>query len=184
MSIQENKILTHSGEAVFIIGNGFDIDIGLPTSYAKFAQSDYWPFRQPLDIPKATLSGYSHRSLHNTLHKAALDSNWFDIEQILTDYATINGTYNPKLAVSDNDLEVAKNDKETFNLLCKSLSDYLKSIQANELNQSSVAARILRVIIESRYFTKIFSFNYTDLKLIANHLDIESDFCIHICMAI
>ena len=176
MSVQENKILTHSREAVFIIGNGFDIDVGLPTSYAKFAQSDYWPFHKPVDNPKATPSGYRHRSLHNTLQKAALNSNWFDIEQILTNYATFNGAYDPKYGVSDNDLENAKIDKETFDLLCDSLSKYLKSIQTKELNKSSVAARVLHAIIESRYFTKIFSINYTDLKLIANHLDIESDF--------
>lgn len=176
MSIQRDKIFSHNGEAVFIIGNGFDIDIGLPTSYAKFAQSSYWPFSQPVDIPQATPFGNSHRSLHNTLHEAALDSNWFDIEQILTDYATIGGAYNPKCSISDNDLEDAKTDKETFDLLCDSLSAYLKSIQTNELKKSSVAARVLREIVESRYFTKIFSFNYTDLKLIANHIDIERDF--------
>lgn len=156
MSIQRDKILSHNGEAIFIIGNGFDIDIGLPTSYAKFAQSDYWPFRKPVDIPQTAPFDYSHRSLHNTLHEAALDSNWFDIEQILTDYATIDGAYNPKCVISANDLEDAKSDKETFNLLCDSLTTYLKSVQTNELRKSSVAARVLREIIESRFLPKFF----------------------------
>lgn len=28
---------------VFIIGNGFDLDLGLPTKYSDFAKSEYWP---------------------------------------------------------------------------------------------------------------------------------------------
>lgn len=28
---------------VLIIGNGFDLDLGLPTRYSDFAKSEYWP---------------------------------------------------------------------------------------------------------------------------------------------
>ena len=28
---------------VFIIGNGFDLDLGLSTKYSDFAKSKYWP---------------------------------------------------------------------------------------------------------------------------------------------
>lgn len=28
---------------VFIIGNGFDLDLGMNTRYSDFAKSEYWP---------------------------------------------------------------------------------------------------------------------------------------------
>ncbi len=28
---------------VFIVGNGFDLALGLPTKYSDFAHSDFWP---------------------------------------------------------------------------------------------------------------------------------------------
>lgn len=30
---------------VFIIGNGFDIDLGWKTQFSEFSKSDYWPKR-------------------------------------------------------------------------------------------------------------------------------------------
>ncbi|MBD5271821.1 MAG: hypothetical protein HDS42_00880 [Bacteroides sp.] len=176
MTIQRDKIFTRNGEAVFIIGNGFDIDLGLPSSYSEFAESEYWPFKNIVNITNSTPFNLNHRSLHNTLHNAALESNWFDIEYLLTKYATLDGTYTSKHVISSKILEDAKSDKSTFNMLCQSLSDYLKHIQTTQLNDSSVAAQVLRVIIDSRYFNYIFSFNYTDLKLLAKNIGIERDF--------
>lgn len=28
---------------ILILGNGFDLDLGLPTKYSDFANSEYWP---------------------------------------------------------------------------------------------------------------------------------------------
>lgn len=176
MGVVREKILLHNEDAVLVIGNGFDLDIGLPSSYSMFAQSNFWPFSESMEIAQSTPFNLGHRSLHNELHKAALESNWFDIEQLLTNYATLDGTYKQTDIITATSLEDAKIDKETYDILCNTLTDYLKTAQSNNLNSSSIAAKILKEIIESRYYTRIFSFNYTDLKLIAKNLGIERDF--------
>lgn len=32
-------------KVIFVIGNGFDMDLGWQTSYKSFAESDFWPFK-------------------------------------------------------------------------------------------------------------------------------------------
>ncbi|MBR6844887.1 MAG: hypothetical protein IKM79_07315 [Bacteroidales bacterium] len=39
---------------VLIIGNGFDLYLGLKTSYSDFAKSDFWPKNNPASKPTET----------------------------------------------------------------------------------------------------------------------------------
>lgn len=60
-----------------IIGNGFDLDLGLHTSYRDFAKSDLWPI------------GYQEQKESFLAQKLQADSyeNWFDLENSLCEYA-------------------------------------------------------------------------------------------------
>ena len=61
----------------FIIGNGFDMDLGLHTSYQDFVNSDLWPI---------TNSDLERSSLADKLEKDKKE-NWFNLEDSLCEYA-------------------------------------------------------------------------------------------------
>ena len=49
---------------VLIIGNGFDLDLGLPTRYSDFAESNYWPKE---DVYRADRTGLLDTSVPQSL---------------------------------------------------------------------------------------------------------------------
>ncbi len=61
---------------IIIIGNGFDLSLGLKTSYKDFIVSDY--FNSLLE---------KHNTLAIYLYKKQEINNWVDIEKELTEYS-------------------------------------------------------------------------------------------------
>ena len=137
---------------VFIIGNGFDLDLGMNTRYSDFAKSEEWPF-------KTSIFG-----LGNYLRRKAYIEKWFDLEHELLIYA---------INASSSQLDA---DKLSFNGLSEKLTQYLKIEEQKELDDSSVASQVLHAIIKNGYFESIYSFNYTNLHQIAYKLGIQHDF--------
>lgn len=58
---------------ILILGNGFDIDLGMKTRYSDFAKSRYW------DELMENVYGIS-QDLLGVLKEAKEKSDWFDIE--------------------------------------------------------------------------------------------------------
>ena len=136
-----------------ILGNGFDLDLGLPTTYAKFAASQFWPLRD---------EDFFHSPLAQTLQEAKDRQRWFDIEDILFRYAK-------EKTLTDED-RVARlfgsveSDKDVFHKVCNALCLYIKVIQQRKpINKESLASRVLNAISANGTFNKVLSFNYTDL---------------------
>lgn len=140
-----------------IIGNGFDLDAGLNTSYRQFAASEYWPFTNAKQIN-------NHNTLAYELDQATYLNTWFDVEEILYHYAR-------KVIGEPNYVgkEIEIDDKRNFDKLHESLKSYLKSEQESfEPNEYSVAAKLLMAFNVENEENKIYSFNYTDLDYIAD----------------
>lgn len=147
---------------VFIIGNGFDLDLGMNTRYSDFANSDNWP-----------KTHYIGRSLSDHLHRKSHLLKWFDLEAELLVYAQLKDKQQGYLYQYKSAVEP---DKAFFDELVKSLTLYIKNEELRELKQDAVAAKVLRAIVSSRLFDSIYSFNYTDLHSIANKMGLKSDF--------
>lgn len=144
---------------VFIIGNGFDLDLGLKTRYADFAGSKYWP------------DEYSFRfsRLGDRLNHEKQLNKWLDLELLLKKYSeVIRGS----LVLQTNPVE----DRTSFSLLCDGLTQYLQDEQEKAVKTDSVAAVVLKAIIQNGYFNSIYSYNYTDLYKIAEKLKISKQF--------
>lgn len=87
-------------ENVLIIGNGFDLDLGLPTAYSDFVSSDYWPDATKVgtnndsrincngEIPDLSLYPLNHK-LESVIDEAKKEK-WFDLEETLLNYAKKN----------------------------------------------------------------------------------------------
>ena len=138
-------------DKLLIIGNGFDIDLGLNTGYKDYVNSQY--FKSGLN--KNALFDFINSSFNNNNRK------WIDVENVLLEYA--------KNRLVKNGNEAIMNFQE---LRC-SLMAYLKNMDLqSKLNPDSVAARLLRKVLYDSCFS-ILSFNYTNLNDIVFCLDIN-----------
>ena len=97
---------------LLIIGNGFDIDLGLRTRYSDFANSESWE--------KLTGSTFGfNQDLLAALIAARQKEAWFDIEKTMNDYVR---------AIRPFELTpgLVEMDKSCFADVTKALSEYLK----------------------------------------------------------
>jgi hypothetical protein len=141
---------------VFIIGNGFDLDLQMQTSFRNFASSsDYWP------SDKSRLCAF--------LESQKDIDRWFDLEACLLEYISSESTYCP----STNCTFEIEQDKDYFDKLCQSLTSYINNEQVHiKIPNESVAKKVLKAIVENGYYQSIYSFNYTDLRYLANRMGI------------
>ena len=148
------------GRTLLVIGNGFDLDLGLKTSYNDFIKTKY----RDKDN-KCTSS--------NELIKSIVDCHslfsWIDIEAFLRNYAI---EYNGK------EIEEGRDIPNEFYELCKDLNDYMcvDKFPSNKYNwqarymydKDSVAAQLLNILPDNMV---IFTFNYTDMMPVISYLD-------------
>lgn len=120
---------------IIVIGNGFDLNLGLKTSYKDFIESDYFKI---LIAKDNLLARY-------LMNKTDLN-NWVDIEKEITQYS---------IYIKDSDPNV----KIYFNALKEALTKYLLEAQEAEIDQGSQAFKMIQEEIETA--EKIYNFNYT-----------------------
>lgn len=133
---------------VFVIGNGFDLSLGLPTSYADFLKSDLF-----------TKHVESSELFRHIQEKSNLEK-WVDIEAELANIS-IKGNNNG-------------NFLHDYKCLCDSLSNYIESIDTYNINRDSPAYKLLNSYYEPSN-SYIANFNYTNtIQLILKELSIET----------
>lgn len=159
---------------VLIIGNGFDLDLGLPTKYSDFAGTkDYWPKIEGIWDRRTIFSIAEDKQYHAlglTLDNQRKSENWFDLEESLLNYAS------KEVATLDRDLYSPKDDIKYYHELQSKLCDYLTYVQNNKkIRTSSTAVQVLKAVLDNGYFTNIFSFNYTDLNYLAKQMGIQKN---------
>jgi len=147
---------------IFIIGNGFDLDLGLKTKYSDFAHSDYWPQYDGSIIP----------NLKSYLEDKRDTESWFDIENELLNYARADGEHTR--SIFDLASYNVRRDMEYFAKIQSSLCLYIREQQTKELKKSSVASQVLKLIQQNGYFNSIYTFNYTNLNEIAAKLNLST----------
>jgi|TARA_R110001632_G_scaffold35828_4_gene90339 hypothetical protein len=134
---------------VFIIGNGFDLNLGLKTSYKDFIRSSF--FTRNL--------GENGLSLFNHLNEVN-QSNWIDIEKELAIYST-QGNGGQKFL-------------NEYEKLCEELKSYIKEIKLKDVEHESYAYKILEEIDWRDDFI-ILNFNYTNsVSFILSMLDVPA----------
>lgn len=142
---------------VFIIGNGFDLNLGWKTGYRDFVESQYCP----IENSGSSLSGF--------LAEKTMIDRWFDLEAILRSYASVD---NKQAALPG----AIWSDEKFFYQLREGLNVYLKNEMTRDVDTHSDAIAVLRSIVNSRLFGPIYSFNYTNLNQIAKQAGIHTPF--------
>lgn len=149
-------------KGIIILGNGFDLDLGLETSYSSFAKSEQW---------KDLMDNNEHSKDINWLLgfiKSKYEvEKWIDIEAALLEYA-MNKTSNRIMAYS-------KGDETDFVALRRSLKAYLTEQQSYfRPTKKSVASILLTCLGEISNDSKLYTFNYTQLDVLAARCNYDS----------
>jgi hypothetical protein len=130
--------LDNSISQVVVIGNGFDLNQGLKTSYNDFIKS-------PEFINLTSLRNNLALHLKNK-HQL---NNWIDIENELKVYSVMGKMEN-----------LNESYQREFKELCNSLISYLKRIDYSNLNILAPSYQLIQKITQKDFL--ILDFNYTD----------------------
>ncbi len=143
-----------------IIGNGFDIDLGLNTRFSDFSKAkDFWP-----ESDGSKLSTY--------LESKKSVEKWFNLEGALREYAmSVVGEFGlgPRKNSEGDAADFAYFEKVRIGLM-----DYLTKEEKKDIKSESVAAQVLRGIYNNSLFEHIYTLNYTDLNSIGRKLGINN----------
>ena len=136
----------------FIIGNGFDMDMGLPSKYSDFADSPEFH-----DLARRMHDMFSEEERKNSLvlqiQKASFNSNWFDIEEEIHKYVVNHQS------LDENIIRMARSE---FDLLKKALTKYLKRITSNfTADNSKLSTALYYRMKECPLTVTEICFNYT-----------------------
>lgn len=140
-------------ELAIIIGNGFDIDMGIPSKYSNFADSPEFH-----DLTKRMHDMFYEeerdKSLVMQLQRAYMISNWFDIEEEIHKYVVNNSDLN------ENIIRLVRSE---FDGLKKALTNYLKRITTNfTANKDRMSTYLLYKLRECPLTVAEINFNYTN----------------------
>ena len=138
------------GKKILILGNGFDLDIGMKTRYRDFMESNIWKKAKEHD------DALSYNILNYLEERNRLET-WFDVENELLNYVIeiSEGTYRSP----------QETDRKGFELFQNRLKEYLQREQDTfETRIGSTAMASMTNILCNGFFTNIYSFNYTDLS--------------------
>lgn len=155
---------------LLVIGNGFDLNLGLPTSYRDFVESSIFKKMYVKRIQEKRNNEERNQrnikpSLIDFLYGKKFYERWYDIEQALLEYISKR----PDGCFVNN----IKEDKRDYMLVCDSLIEYLASIfktghdleQSKMMKKSSAGQLLQRIRSEKNI---VYSFNYTPIRLIIN----------------
>lgn len=151
--MEKNKI----PKRLLIIGNGFDLDLGRNTRYSDFAKSEFWP--------KNLKS-----QLYRYLNQKSQIEKWFDLEGELANYVQkIGNTVSSYRALIP---ATAQEDAQDFKIIVASMISYLQSVQRKNVKTDTLAAKVFSLVCQDSAFSKIYSFNYTDLNRVTRQFEL------------
>ena len=150
-------------KTVLVIGNGFDIDLGLPTSFTDFAQSKDWynlTNHEEFSLREKEIKD----SLIGKLHQASNNRYWFDIEEEIYKYTCIDYNF------TEGSIKIIKSE---FEKLKNALKSYLyQTVSEATITENAISKVLLHELIENKLVPEIINFNYTSpLKLIGEPED-------------
>lgn len=167
---------------LLIIGNGFDLELGLRTSYKDFIESDIYD-----DYSKKISANLAPQKTFDLKHDVNINifkyfknilsiQNWIDLEmeigKLASRYMEIfnrqTRRYEKHLAVSSDFM------MSSFNALRECLNDYILNLEVPNNRPNNYALQLMSILGTNKYENvQIVTFNYTDLKE-TTRLDIQA----------
>lgn len=141
-------------DIVLVLGNGFDLDLGLKSKYIDFAESDEWYGLYNIK-QQIRWRGISNRESLLSQIKDAKYSRWLDLEEEINTFV-LQHKY-----PSDN---IKDNNKIDFICLKSALVNYLNRISSEyKVKTDRLSFVVLSKMLSNYNCSKsIYTFNYTD----------------------
>lgn len=158
---------------LLIIGNGFDLELGLKTSYKNFIESDiYDSYSKKISESLGTQKTFDIRyDVDINIFKYFKDilsiQNWIDLEVEIGKLAgRYMDLYNSETRCLDKRLAVSSNFMmSSFNSLRDCLNDYILNLEVPDNSPNNYALQIMSILGTNKYDNvEIVTFNYTDLN--------------------
>ena len=145
-------------KVVLILGNGFDIDLGLKSKYIDFIKEEEWRNLCDSVINKFPEKFQIVSLLKHIQNAGNTPSLWFDVE---------NEIHNFILNYPKRENEIPENLKELhrseLTTLRKALYLYLQRITKEfKFKEEKWSYRLIKSLTESNNKVKVFTFNYTN----------------------
>ncbi len=153
---------------IYVIGNGFDIDLGLRTSYRDFYETKLKGWRVHFRPGEDCLPVY-------LLDHAG--ENWYDMERTIYDYCLLKSK-------GDLDEDLMNRDYQDYVSIKGQLERFVKERSSEPVVVESKAYEILKSYVERSSHTdlpndmrpELISFNYTPLDKIAKQINPKVEF--------
>ncbi len=156
---------SYNNKRLLILGNGFDVDLGMKSRYSDFAKSKVW-----LEKIENNALMLSRNGLLRALVDAKDKEAWFDIESTMMHYIRKQEEQHEAYGYP-----LASTDREEYQVICSALKEYLREeSETFHMKNNSVAERAFKDLMEVGLFHKIYTFNYTDINDVADRLDIHA----------
>ena len=140
-------------DVALIVGNGFDIDMGLPSRYSDFIRSKEWNDAVSGFNIYLQQKDYQNHSLIAQLQMASTNSQWFDIEQEIHRFIVSH---------PDNTEKDVRDIRSEFEVIKKALTNYLKRITSTfKADNSKVSTALHYRMRECPLTVTEIYFNYT-----------------------
>lgn len=156
------KKLKSDHKIVLVIGNGFDLDLGLKTQYKNFMESVYFKSYTNDNVLKRTPKTGISNNLFKYLQNQLGLQNWIDIETELLKIATEKRRVNMDGVTKLVNIQATSYLEYDFECIHSALCSYLESLDYNCIDHDSVALKVLDLIAQHQN-SEIISYNYTDI---------------------
>lgn len=141
-------------DVALIVGNGFDIDMGLPSRYSDFIRSKEWNDAVSGFNIYLQQKDYQNHSLIAQLQMASTNSQWFDIEQEIHKFIVSH---------PDNTERDIRNIKSEFDVVKKALTQYLQRITTHfTADREKLSTYLMYRLRECPLTVMEIYFNYTN----------------------
>jgi hypothetical protein len=143
-------------ELAIIIGNGFDIDLGLPSKYSQFIEGDEWKKIVDKIILSSNSDYRKHSLLYHLYKEANCDSkkNWFNIEEEIKQFI------HKHTKCSQDEVDDIKRE---FDTLQKALKEYLIRVSCKcKMDIEKYPYMFINKLVNCHKKIVVFNFNYTN----------------------
>ena len=142
-------------QVVFVLGNGYDLDLGLRSRYCDFAKNKNQEWIDFVNLEGTAIKQIFHVAFIDYLQKAATEKeNWFNVEEKIYHFVNEN--------INLNDAQIGL-IRLQYDILKKYLRKYLQNESERfKLNENSLALDLSKRLVMSENYIYTLSFNYTD----------------------
>lgn len=163
--------LEYKHEYMLIIGNGFDLSLGLPTTYRNFVESCVFKKMYVKRMQEKKKNKIAEPTLLDYLYGKKFSDRWYDIEAALLEYVSKK----PDGSFVNN----VEEDKRDYELVSDALVEYLsvilRKIKLSDIDnmRNLPAGRLLSALNNSRNIE--YTFNYTPIERVLETYAVDSN---------